>query len=299
MAGLLEGKVALITGAGGGTGRAYALMFAEEGASVVVNDLSTTPEGDGEAAGPPMAESVVEEIRKAGGTAVADHGDVSDPASAQAMIDRAVREFGRLDILVNNAGIFRERPFAEMSLADWNAIMDVHLNASFTLAQMAFREMMKQGDGGVIVNTTSRTALRGKALQANYAAAKGGTISLTQTIALEGEEHGIRSVCISPRGVTRGWENAKSVSAGMLTDEVRQKFSLRGPALAVTWLVSDLAKDITGRTFFASDEAISEVRWEQAPGFTPTADCTAQDIAAAVEAGRVIYPGEFDPNRIQ
>lgn len=298
MAGLLEGKVALITGAGGGVGRAYALSFACEGAAVVVNDLSVTSEGDGAAPGTHMADRVVAEIHAAGGKAIADRGDVSRPEDARAMIEAAVANFGKLDILVNNAGIFRERPFVEMSWADWTRVIDVHLHGSFLLAQHAFRRFVEQGTGGVIVNTTSRTGLRGKALQANYAAAKGALISLTQTIAIEGRPHGIRAVTISPRGLTRGWENAAMTSAGPITDEVRRRFTLDGPALAMLYLVSDLAAGQSGKTFFASDERISEVRWEQASGLVPTPGSRPEDLARAAAAGELCYPGEFDANRI-
>lgn len=298
MSGLLEGKVALVTGAGGGLGRAYALAFARQGASVIVNDLSVTSEGDGAQTGAHMAELVAAEIRAEGGRALADYGDVRDPDDVKAMIDAAAREFGRLDILVNNAGVFRERPFAEMSWQDWSAVIDVHLHGSFRLAQCAFRRFIEQGGGGVIVNTTSRTALRGKELQANYAAAKGALISLTNTIALEGREHGIRAFCVSPRGLTRGWEDAVQTSAGALTDAVRQRFTLHGPALAMLYLVSGLADKQSGKIFFASDEKISEVRWEQAPGFVPAKDSTPQDLAAAADVNQLVFPGEFDPNRI-
>lgn len=297
MAGLLDGKVALITGAGGGVGRAYALLFAAEGCAVVVNDLSVTPEGDAAEPGEHMADTVVTEICSAGGRAVADHGNVCNPEQAAAMIERAVTEFGKLDMVVNNAGIFRERPFVEMSWEDWTAVIDVHLHGSFLLSQMAFRHFMEQG-GGVIVNTASRTALRGKELQANYAAAKGALISLTQTIALEGREHGIRAVTVCPRGLTRGWENAVLTSAGPITDEVRAKFSLDAPALAMLYLVSDLAADQTGRTYFASAERISEVRWEQAPGLVPGPGTSANDLARSAAAGELAYKGGFDANRI-
>ena len=295
---LLNGKVALITGAGGGVGRAYALLLAREGCAVVVNDLSVTPEGEAAEPGAHLADNVVAEIRAAGGLATADHGDVSDPEQARAMVARAVDEFGKLDILVNNAGIFRERPFAEMSWDDWTAIIDVHLHGSFLLSQMAFQLFVEQGHGGVIVNTASRTALRGKELQANYAAAKGALISLTQTIALEGKTHDIRAITICPRGLTRGWENAAITSAGPITDELRSRFSLDAPALALLFLVSDLAADITGRTFFASAERISEVRWEQALGLNPTSETTVHDLALSAARNELTYSGAFDANRI-
>lgn len=298
MTGLLQGKVAVITGAGAGVGRAYALLLAREGALVVVNDLSVTPEGDRPASGAAMADQVVAEIRAAGGEAIADHGDVSKPDDAARMIAAAVDGFGRLDILINNAGIFRERPFAEMSREDWSAVIDVHLHGSFLLSQLAFRQFVAQGDGGVIVNTASRTALRGKELQANYAAAKGALISLTNTIALEGKQHGIRAVTVLPRGLTRGWEDAVMTSAGPITEEVRRRFTLEAPALAVLYLVSDLAAEHTGKTFFASAERISEVRWEQAPGLVPTEQTTAHDLARSSAAGELAYPGEFEVNRI-
>lgn len=298
MTGLLEGKVAVVTGAGGGVGRAYALILAREGARVVVNDLSVTPEGDRPASSPAMADQVVAEILDAGGEAIADHGDVSKPKDAARMIAAAVDGFGRMDILVNNAGIFRERPFAEMSWEDWSAVINVHLHGSFLLSQLAFRQFVAQGGGGVIVNTASRTALRGKELQANYAAAKGALISLTNTIALEGKQHGIRAVTILPRGLTRGWEDAVMTSAGPITDEMRRRFTLGAPALAVLYLVSDLAAKHTGKTFFASAERISEVRWEQAPGLVPTGLTTAHDLARSSAAGELAFPGEFEVNRI-
>lgn len=298
MSGLLQGKVAVITGAGGGVGRAYALLLAREGARVVVNDLSVTPEGDRPASGTAMADQVVAEIRAAGGEAIADQGDVSKPDDAARMIAAAVDRFGRLDILINNAGIFRERPFSEMSWEDWSAVIDVHLHGSFLLSQFAFRQFVSQGGGGVIVNTASRTALRGKELQANYAAAKGALISLTNTIALEGKQHGIRAVTVLPRGLTRGWEDAVMTSAGPITAEVRRRFTLEAPALAVLYLVSDLATEHTGKTFFASAERISEVRWEQAPGLVPTEQTTAQDLVRSSAAGELAYPGEFEINRI-
>jgi NAD(P)-dependent dehydrogenase (short-subunit alcohol dehydrogenase family) len=298
MAGLLDGKVAIITGAGGGVGRAYAMLLAREGARIVINDHSVTPEGDAPQPGAKMADLVVAEIAAAGGTAVANYGDVSDPAGARSIIDGALEAFGRIDIVVNNAGIFRERPFAEMSWEDWTSVIDVHLHGSFLVSQLAFRQMVRQGGGGVIVNTTSRTALRGKEYQANYAAAKGALISLTDTIALEGREHGIRALTILPRGLTRGWENAILPSAGAVTDEMRRHFTLDAPALALLYLVSDLAAEHSGKTFFASADTISEVRWEQAPGFKPVAGSTAEDLAQSSARGELAFPGDFDPNRI-
>ena len=298
MAGLLDGKVAIVTGAGGGVGRAYALLLAREGARLVVNDYSVTPEGDGPQPGANMADLVVAEIIAAGGEAVANHGDVSDPAGAQSIIAGTLDAFDRVDIVVNNAGIFRERPFADMSWEDWTRVIDVHLHGSFRVAQLAFRQMVRQGGGGVIVNTTSRTALRGKAFQANYAAAKGALISLTDTIALEGRAHGIRALTILPRGLTQGWENAILPSAGAVTDAMRRHFTLDAPALALLYLVSDRAAEHSGKTFFASADIISEVRWEQASGFRPVPGSTVDDLAQSSERGELAFPCDFDPNRI-
>lgn len=294
--GVLDGKVAIITGAGGGVGRAYALLLAREGAKLVVNDLGVDPEGDA-AIDPGMADKVVAEIVAAGGAAVANRADVSDMDGARSIIASAMEHFGRIDIVVNNAGVFRERPFADMLLADWNKVIDVHLHGSFFVAQMAYRQMVAQGQGGVIVNTSSRTALRGKELQANYAAAKGALISLTQTIALEGRAHGIRAHTILPRGVTRGWERAALTSAGLMSEDVRQHFTLNAPALALLYLVSDRAADQTGKTLFASADRIAEVRWESAPGVQPAAT-TIDDLAKAAADGRLFYGGTFDANRI-
>jgi NAD(P)-dependent dehydrogenase (short-subunit alcohol dehydrogenase family) len=295
--GLLDGKVAIITGAGGGVGRAYALLFAKEGAKVVVNDHSVSPEGDAPI-DPPMADRVVAEIAHAGGIAVANHADVSTPQGAQTILQSALDAFGRVDILVNNAGIFRERPFAEMSWEDWTRVIDVHLHGSFLVAQLVYRRLIDQGEGGVIVNTTSRTALRGKELQANYAAAKGALIALSNTIALEGREHDIRALTMLPRGATRGWESAAITSAGPMSDDIRKHFTLDAPALAMLYLVSDLAKEHTGKTFFASADRISEIRWEQAPGLKPDAATTAEDLACSSAAGALAFPGDFEVNRI-
>jgi NAD(P)-dependent dehydrogenase (short-subunit alcohol dehydrogenase family) len=295
---LLEGRVAIITGAGGGVGRAYALLLARAGARVVVNDHSVTPEGDAPQRGPKMADLVVEEIGQAGGSAVANHADVSDSDGAKSIIATAVEAFERVDIVVNNAGIFRERPFSEMSWEDWSRVIDVHLHGSFLVAQHAFREMVRQGDGGVIVNTASRTGLRGKAFQANYAAAKGALISLSATIALEGRQHGIRALTVVPRGLTRGWESAILPSAGAITEEMRARFTLDAPALALLYLVSDLAAEHSGKTFFASADVISEVRWEQAAGFKPTAASKVEDLAASSARGELAFPGSFDAERI-
>jgi NAD(P)-dependent dehydrogenase (short-subunit alcohol dehydrogenase family) len=295
--GILDGKVAIITGAGGGVGRAYALLFAREGAKVVVNDLSVTPDGD-RPADVPMADQVVAEIEAAGGVAVANRGDVATEEGAQSILDTALDAFGKVDILVNNAGIFRDGPFAEMSLRDWRRVIDVHLHGSFMVAQRVFRRMVKQGAGGVIVNTTSRTALRGKELQANYGAAKGALIGLSNVVALEGRAHGIRALTILPRGATRGWEVAAITSAGKMTDEIRRHFTLDAPALALLYLVSDFAKEHTGKTFFASADTICEVRWEAAPGVKPTPSTTVDDLVRAAASGQLSFLGEFDPNRI-
>ncbi len=295
--GLLDGRVAIITGSGGGAGRAYALSLAREGARIVVNDFSVTPEGD-IPIDPPMADAVVEEIRAAGGIAVANYADVACFDGSQSIVDTALEAFGQIDILVNNAGIFRERPFADMSWKDWSAVVDVHLKGSFLMAQLVFRQMVRQGRGGVIVNTTSRTAIRGKALQANYAAAKGACISLADTIAIEGREHGIRALSLLPRGVSRGWEAAVITSAGPMTDEVRNHYTLDAPALALLYLVSDHASEHTGKTFFASADAICELRWEQTPGFKPDSTTTVEDLARASREGIIAYPGEFEVNRL-
>ena len=198
--GLLDGKVAIITGAGGGLGEAYAKLFAREGAAVVVNDLGGPRDGSG--ADVSMAQKVVNAIKEEGGRAVANGSDISTIAGGQSVFDDAIKNFGRADILVNNAGILLDETFAKAKEANWDRVIRVHLKGTFCCTQPVFKWMRENG-GGVIVNTSSTSGLIGNFGQTNYGAAKGGIWGLSNVLAIEGRKYNIRIWTLAPGALTR------------------------------------------------------------------------------------------------
>ncbi|HET6786471.1 MAG TPA: SDR family NAD(P)-dependent oxidoreductase, partial [Aquabacterium sp.] len=219
-----DGRVAIVTGAGGGLGRSHALQLAARGAQVLVNDLGAAR--DGSISGATPADEVVAEIRAAGGQALAHRGSVTDPQAVQAMVDMAMNEWGRVDILVNNAGILRDKSFSKMTLEDFRLIVDVHLMGA-VYGSKAVWEIMKAQNYGRIVFTTSSSGLFGNFGQANYGAAKMALVGLMQTLALEGEKYNVRVNCLAPTAATRMTEDLmppemlalltpESVTPGML-----------------------------------------------------------------------------------
>lgn len=198
-----EGKVAIVTGAGGGLGRCHALQLAERGAKVVVNDLGGAMEGGGSS---DAADAVVEEIRAAGGEACANKASVSDRDGAKSMVDDAVREFGGLHILVNNAGILRDRTFKKMSLDDFDAVVNVHLTGSAYVTHYAWPIMYEQNYGRIVM-TSSGSGIYGNFGQSNYGAAKMGMLGLANVLALEGRSKNVRVNCLAPAATTRMTEN--------------------------------------------------------------------------------------------
>jgi NAD(P)-dependent dehydrogenase (short-subunit alcohol dehydrogenase family) len=195
-----SGQVAVVTGAGRGLGRLYAIELARRGASVVVNDLGGSMHGDG--ADPSVADKVVNEIHREGGAAVASHDSVDNAEGAQAIIDTAVEKFDRLDVVVSNAGIFNSAPFEDLSYEDWRRMLTVHLDGGFHLGQAAFRVMKSQRYGGFVFISSS-AGMFGQPLEAHYAAAKAGLFGLTNVIAIEGAEHGILANTVLPFGSSR------------------------------------------------------------------------------------------------
>jgi NAD(P)-dependent dehydrogenase (short-subunit alcohol dehydrogenase family) len=195
-----EGRVAIVTGAGGGLGRAYALDLARRGAKVVVNDLGVSRDGSGSS---DAAAAVVAEIEAAGGTALANGASVTDPEQVEAMVAAAKQAWGRVDILINNAGILRDRSFAKMSVEELDIILDVHLRGAVFTVQPAFNWMRENGGGGRIVVTTSPSGLFGSFGQANYCAAKMGIVGLMRVLAIEGAKAGIKVNAVSPTAATR------------------------------------------------------------------------------------------------
>ena len=199
-----DGRVAVVTGAGGGLGRQHALALAARGAKVVVNDLGGTLDGNGGT--PKAAQAVVDEIIAAGGDAIASGASVTDPAAVQAMVEAAVRRWGRIDILVNNAGILRDKSFAKMALDDFRLVLEVHLMGAVHCTKAVW-ELMRAQNHGRIVMTTSSSGLYGNFGQANYGAAKMALVGLMQTLALEGAKHNIRVNCLAPTAATRMTEH--------------------------------------------------------------------------------------------
>ncbi|MGE0622778.1 MAG: SDR family NAD(P)-dependent oxidoreductase [Pseudomonadales bacterium] len=195
-----EGKVAIVTGAGGGLGRSHALELGRRGAKVVVNDLGGALDGTG--GSPDAAAAVADEITAAGGEAIANGGSVADRADAAALVDQAMQAFGRVDIIVNNAGILRDRSFTKMSLDDFQAVMDVHLMGSVNVTLAAWPIMRAQSYGRIVM-TTSATGLFGNFGQANYGAAKLALVGLANTLKIEGAKYNIHTNCIAPVAVTR------------------------------------------------------------------------------------------------
>jgi NAD(P)-dependent dehydrogenase (short-subunit alcohol dehydrogenase family) len=195
-----DGRVAVITGAARGLGRAYALLLAARGAKVVVNDLGASLKGEGIDAGP--AQEVVDEIKAAGGEAVACTASVSTPEGGEAIVNSALSHFGRIDILVHNAGVVRGAPLKEMTQEDFDAVLNVHLRGGFNVVRPAFPHMCKAGYGRIVL-TSSINGLYGNVRQANYATAKAGLLGLSNVVALEGVAEGVKCNVIIPAAVTR------------------------------------------------------------------------------------------------
>ncbi|MGJ4949918.1 SDR family oxidoreductase [Bradyrhizobium sp. HKCCYLS20291] len=279
--GLLDGKVALITGAGGGLGEAYARLFAREGAAVVVNDLGGPRDGSGSDLS--MAEQVVAAIKADGGRAVANGADISTMAGGQAVFDDAIRHFGRADILVNNAGILRDQTFAKSSEADWDKVIKVHLKGTFCCTLPVFRWMRDNG-GGVIVNTSSTSGLIGNFGQSNYGAAKGGIWGLSNVLAIEGRKYNIRVWTLAPGALTRMTADLpryKENPGAALTPE--------GIAPAVLYMVSHLSGDQTGKVLGVSAaRGVREMRMMEMDGWKPPSSAwSPEDIAA--HAGEIFF----------
>jgi len=246
-AGIVSGKVAIVTGAARGIGRGIAIGLAQEGARIVACDIGASLEGAGTDAGP--AQQVVDEIRKAGGEAIASTRSIAEPKNAEAIVKSALDAFGRVDILVNNAGILRDAIFHRMSHTDWKDVLDVHLNGSFNMSRACATHFREQ-NSGAFVHMTSTSALVGNFGQANYMAAKFGIVGLSRAIALDMQRFKVRSNCIAPFAWTRMID---SIPAETEEEKRRvERFQQMTPekiAPLVVYLASDRAEGITGQIF--------------------------------------------------
>jgi NAD(P)-dependent dehydrogenase (short-subunit alcohol dehydrogenase family) len=292
---MCEGRVAVVTGAGRGLGRDYALMLAEQGAKVVVNDLGGERDGTGADATP--AQQVVDEIKAAGGEAVVNGGDVSDWDASRQMIEQAVDTFGRLDVVVNNAGILRDRMLSNMTEEEWDIVIKVHLRGTFCPSRHAaayWRERSKAGEtnDARIINTTSVSGIYGNAGQTNYGAAKQGIAAFTFIAALELQRYGVTVNAIAPGALTRLTED---MGMGRASEEDKAAMSPRWVAPLCTWLSSPQSAGITGRVFEASGRMLAVAEgWHRGPTVEPVDDPAAVDKIVRELLSRTRAPAGMD-----
>ena len=284
--GICDGRTVIITGAARGLGRAYALAFGEEGANVVVNDIGTSLHGEGRDTS--AADMVVEEIRSAGGKALANYEDITDWDAAKRIVDAAIAAFGDLHVVVNNAGIVRDRMFVSATLDEWDATMHVHLRGHFCLSRHAvnyWREKQKLGSNpdARIINTTSGAGLQGSIAQAAYSTAKGGIASLTLVQAAELGRYGITANALAPSARTRMTEQA--FAEKMATEG--NAFDVMDPgniAPTVVWLGSGESAHVTGCVFeLEGGKIMLEDGWREGPHLDKGSCWAARDVGPAVE----------------
>ena len=270
-----EGRVAIVTGAGNGLGRAHALGLAARRCKVVVNDLGGARDGTGSDA--TAAEKVAAEIKAAGGVAIANHDTVATAEGADAIVKAAVDAFGRADVLVNNAGILRDKTFLKLDLPMWDSVIEVHLKGTFLTSQAMARQLIAQGEGGRVVNTTSVSGMLGNFGQANYAAAKAGVYGLTRTMSIELQKHRITVNALAPIAKTRMTEDLPMFQGtSSLTPE--------HIAPAALFLASDLCGDKTGYVLAVAGARMYAFKVTETSGrFKEEGDgvWTAQEIAGA------------------
>ncbi|HEY8615660.1 SDR family NAD(P)-dependent oxidoreductase [Phenylobacterium sp.] len=274
--GLLDGKVAIVTGAGGGLGEAYAKLFAREGASVLVNDLGGARDGTG--ADRSAAQKVVDAIEAEGGRAAANGDDVSTVEGGENILAAALDAFGRVDILVCNTGILRDRSFANTSEDDWDAVIKVHLKGTYCTALPVWK-WMKENGGGTMVLTSSTSGLYGNFGQTNYGAAKAGIYGMVRVMSIEGRKYNIRVMGLAPGAYTR-------MTADLPGRQGREPDPLSLPenvAPGVLYMVSDLAAEHSGKILGVSARGVREIKMVETEGFSPGRPYTAQDVAAAAD----------------
>jgi len=285
MSGICDGRVVIVTGAGGGLGRAHALAFAAEGARVLVNDLGVSNHGEGGSAGP--SDEVVKEIQAMGWEAIANNESVSDFAAGGRMVEQALDSFGRLDVVVNNAGFLRDRMFVSTSEEEWDAVINVHLKGHFCITKHAcvnWRNQSKAGEpvDARIINTSSGAGLQGSVGQGTYSAAKAGIATLTLVQAAELGRYGVTSNAIAPAARTR-------MTEAIFTDMEKpadDRFDENDPGNVsplVVWLGSPLSREVTGRIFEVKGGLIGvSDGWRDGPTYDKQAKWAPDEIGAKV-----------------
>jgi NAD(P)-dependent dehydrogenase (short-subunit alcohol dehydrogenase family) len=269
--GLLDGKVAIVTGAGGGLGREHALLLASEGAALVVNDLGGDRAGGGK--GSSMADKVVDEIKAAGGEAVANYDSVATVEGGANILKSAVDAFGKADILVNNAGILRDKTLVKTEEQDWDIVISVHLKGTYCTTRPFFSYLKDRGEGGVIINTSSTSGLIGNFGQTNYGAAKAGIAGFTRCLALEGKKYNIRVWGLVPVAVTRMTEDLQGMGA------MKDRLAPGIVSPAVLYMASSLSGDKTGKFLFSGGGRVREMKVVMSKGVNLGNKLTAQAIA--------------------
>jgi len=279
-----KGRVAIVTGAGGGLGKQHALALAQRGAKVVVNDLGGARDGSGGSA--TAAQAVVDEIRAAGGEAIANAASVTDFDAVQTMVQQAMDTWGRVDVLVNNAGILRDKTFAKMDLADFRLVLDVHLMGAVHCTKAVWPIMTAQKYGRIVM-TTSSTGLYGNFGQSNYGAAKLALVGLMQTLALEGAKHDIRVNCLAPTAATRMTED-------IMPPEVLRALQPEAVVPAMLVLASEGAPTRTTLCAGAGSVEAAHITMTQGAwiGLDQNADSTlAAQLAQVTDRGNDMVPG--------
>ena len=283
--GLLDGKIAVVTGSGGGIGREHALALSKEGAALVVNDLGGARDGTG--AGQSMADQVVAEIVAAGGEAVANYDSVATVEGANNIVKTALDAFDKLDIVVNNAGILRDKSFAKMDEDMWDIVISVHLRGTYCVSHAAYNHMKDRGEGGVIINTSSTSGLNGNFGQCNYGAAKAGIAGLTRCLAIEGKKYAVRAFILAPIALTRLTDDLP----GFDDEKLKARMSPAVISPLVVYLASDLSKDQTGKTFFVGGGRIAEMKVVTCDGITKEEEgglWTPEEIASKMVPGELL-----------
>ncbi|MCJ7781977.1 MAG: SDR family oxidoreductase [Acidimicrobiia bacterium] len=274
-----QDRVAVVTGAGGGLGRVYALLLASRGASVVVNDLGGSVHGDGSSTN--AADAVVEEIKNSGGVAVADYNSVAEPDGGTAVIEHAVEAFGRIDVLVSNAGILRDRTLLNMDVDDLRSVLSVHLEGAFYVTKPAFR-VMKEQQYGRIVFTSSGSGIFGNFGQTNYAAAKAGLVGFMNALKLEGAKYNVLVNAVAPIAQTRMTEE--------ILGEMADKFDPESVAPAVAYLASERNRR-TGELWSVGGGSVSRVFTGLCEGYFKHPDhegpLTIEDVAEHADEVRI------------